>query len=87
MVVPVRWQEHGDEAWWMALRCGACGAREEVVVPNAVAKRFGARLDSGAAQIAAAAARLDRERLGDQAVAFAVALARDLIDPGDFAPR
>jgi hypothetical protein len=68
----------------MALRCGACGTREEVVVPNAEAERFGDALDAGVAEIAAAADRLDRERLGDQADAFAVALARDLIDAGDF---
>ena len=87
VVVPVRWQELGDQAWWMALRCGECGARDDVVVTNAEAERFGEALDAGVAEIAAAADRLDRERLGDQADAFAMALARDLIDAGDFADR
>jgi hypothetical protein len=84
VVVPVRWHEAGDDAWWMALRCGACGARQEVVVPDAEAERFGDALDAAVAEIAAAADRLDRERLGDQAAAFSAALARDLIDAGDF---
>lgn len=87
MVVPVRWHEQGEDGWWMALRCGACGAREARVVGNAEATRFGERLDAGMAEIAAAADRIDRERLGEQAAAFAAALARDLIDAGDFGPR
>ena len=87
MVVPVDWREEGDLAWWMSLRCGACGAREQRVVPNAEAERFGQRLDAAAAEIAAAADRLDRERLGDEADAFGAALARDLIDARDFHPR
>jgi hypothetical protein len=37
--------------------------------------------------MAATLARLDRERMAVQASAFATALARDLIDAGDFGAR
>jgi hypothetical protein len=83
-VHPVEWGESGDEHWWMRLRCGECRAEREVTVANAVAQRFGDRLDTAESELQRAAARLDAERMAGEVETFAVALERDLIGPADF---
>jgi hypothetical protein len=83
-VNPVSWHERGETHWWMRLRCGECGTVCEVEVSNAEAKRFDAELDWGQDKIAAAVARLDRERMIADVETLTTALERDLIDPGDF---
>jgi hypothetical protein len=84
-VHPVEWSPHGDEHWWMLLRCGACGDRRERTVHDRVAQRFDRELDRAQAAMRRAADRLNRERLADQARAFATALELDLIGAEDFA--
>ena len=83
-VNPVAWRERGDLEWWIRLRCGECGLVREVEVSNEEAERYDADLDRGIAKIASAVARLDRERMIAESDAWAAALERDLIDPGDF---
>jgi len=51
-VVPLDYEEAGEEGWWMHLRCGECGARRDVRVSDAEADRFGRALDAGTRQIA-----------------------------------
>ena len=69
----------------MRLRCGQCGTYREVVVSNDAANRYEQELNRGMAEIAAAAARDDRERMGAEMRVFVAALEHDLIDAGDFA--
>src|SRR4051812_48522546 len=83
-VHPVEWSESGDEHWWMLLRCGECRVEREVTVANAIAQRFSDSLDTAEREIGRTVARLDAERMAGEVEVFAAALARDLIDPGDF---
>jgi hypothetical protein len=53
-------------------------------VSNEEAASYQADLDRGVAKIASTVARLDRERMIAESDAWAAALERDLIDPGDF---
>jgi hypothetical protein len=83
-VNPVSWHEQGATHWWIRLRCGECDLVREVEVTDEEAKRFDGDLDRGLAKIAAALVRLDRTRMTADSHKLSAALARDLIDPGDF---
>lgn len=83
-VNPVEWRAHGDDHWWMLLRCGGCGTHREEIVPDQIAERFDRELDRALDEIGQTADRLRYERLTSEADAFAVALERDLIDAEDF---
>jgi transcription elongation factor Elf1 len=85
-VHPVWWEALDEEHWWIALRCGACGARSEQLVTNAVAAGFDRDLDRARAEIVDEAERMSLEIMSTEADAFAVALERDLIGVDDFAP-
>ena len=37
---PVEWEEEGDSHWWIALRCGECGHRDEIILDNAATARL-----------------------------------------------
>ena len=84
-VVPVDWNEHDEQNWWIRLRCGACGESREVVVPDATAKRYDVELGRGMDEIRAARHRLELEQMAAQADVFAKALQLDLLDAADFA--
>ena len=84
-VVPVWWESVGDDRWHMLLRCGACGTFRDVTVGDDVAHAYERDIERGTREIRAELERLDRDRMEVQAVAFAEALQRDLIDAGDFA--
>jgi hypothetical protein len=85
-VVPVEWADGVDE-WWIALRCGNCGARREVTLDDCQALELDRALDRGVHQIARTIAALERRRLLAEVETLSVALERDLIDADDFAPR
>jgi hypothetical protein len=57
------------------------------VISDADAQQLERDLAPGMRQIDAVVTRLDRERMLREADAFIAALARDLIDPADFARR
>lgn len=84
-VIPTAWMPQPDSSWWMYLRCGACGASRDVVVPDSAAQRYDADLDRGTHEIAAALRRLEREQMAEEADALATALRLDLLDASDFA--
>lgn len=86
-VVPVEWEQREPQAWWMRLRCGACGDVREVVVPDATAQRYDLELDRGMDQIASALCRLERDRMTLEADNLAAALRLDLVDADDFGGR
>jgi hypothetical protein len=60
-VVPLDFEERGDDGWWMHVRCGECGARRDVLATDAEADRYGRALDAGTRQIADDLERLRRE--------------------------
>jgi transcription elongation factor Elf1 len=84
-VHPVFWRPHDETHWWMLLRCGGCGASRELTVPDPEADRFDHALDRAQAVIRREADRLSRNRLAEEAEAFAAALELDLISAEDFA--
>jgi len=84
-VCPIEWEPSDDRHWWIALRCGECGARWEETVDDARAARYDIELDCDIQPIRRAVAMLDLARMADEADAFAAALAHDLIEPADFA--
>jgi hypothetical protein len=84
---PMAWHESGEAAWWIRLRCGACGNVRTSVFSNELANRLERDLAPGLREIERAVARLDQERMRREADAFITALARDLIGPGDFSRR
>jgi hypothetical protein len=82
-VVPV-WSEKLGETHWIRLRCGQCAFIRQLEVENDAAERLKIELARGQAEIAAALARLDRQRMIADSATFAAALEHDLIGPGDF---
>jgi hypothetical protein len=86
-VVPVWWEDVEDNQLRLLLRCGECDTHHDLVVPGDVANRFEKDYVRVLEGMAATLARLDRERMADEASAFATALARDLIDADDFGFR
>ena len=84
MVVPVLWEEHGDHAWWMRLRCGACGHVRDAVVGNAQADELADTLTRQARPLRAALGQLESDRIARELDQLRAALDRDLIDASDF---
>src|SRR5215211_3911907 len=82
-VAPLAFEPEDASRWWMRLRCGECGDAREVIVSNAMARRYDEALDRATAAIEGELARLERERMETDASALIAALARDLIDAGD----
>ena len=85
-VVPVHAEALDLGRWEMRLRCGQCETFRDVIVSDGVAKRYDLDLAHGMAEIAAALAREDRDRMAAEAHVFIAALENDLIDAGDFGP-
>jgi hypothetical protein len=52
-VVPVWWEEVGDERWHMLLRCAQCETYRDVVVADDLAQAYDRHLQRGMAEIAA----------------------------------
>jgi hypothetical protein len=86
-VVPVWWEEVGDERWHMLLRCAQCETYCDVVVSNDVAQVFERDLQRGMDEIAATLHRRDRARMIAEVDVLIAALDNDLIDASDFAAR
>lgn len=84
-VCPIEWEADGPDHWLIQLHCGGCDVWRDVRATNAEAKAFDLELDRGLAQIERALAEIDQARMREQVDAFTAALARDLIDPADFA--
>lgn len=84
-VHPVDWEPFGETHWWILLRCGACGACAEGLVPDEVAQRFDRELDEAQDEIVKAADRLGLEIMSAEVESLTVALERDLIGADDFA--
>jgi hypothetical protein len=81
---PVDWQAVDESRWWIRLRCGECASAREVVVSDAAAHLLERDLEPGLREIAAAVARLDRQRMTGEVDAFIAGLEHGLICADDF---
>jgi hypothetical protein len=84
-VGPIAWEESDERHWHIDMHCGDCGERWARVIDDARAAKFDVQLDCDLAGMRRTLERLDFERMAAEADAFAAALARDLIEPVDFA--
>jgi hypothetical protein len=85
LVCPMDWAPEDDKSWTIDLRCGDCAHTWNRVVANDRARRFDVELDNDVNVIERSLRRLEREHMEADVKAFVAALARDLIEPVDFA--
>jgi hypothetical protein len=85
LACPTAWWEHDDRHWHVDLRCPECSHVWDAVIHDRRAARYDLELDLDRDVIARAVRRLDLELMAESADAFVAALARDLIEPADFA--
>jgi hypothetical protein len=85
LVCPIDWEPEGDEHWSIDLRCGDCGHVWNQVIPNGRAARFDLELNRDIDVLRRSLDRLERERMAADVETFVAALARDLVEPADFA--
>ena len=86
-VFPLDWADRRHGWWWVRVRCGECGMARQLVVDDAEAGRFDMDLEDAAEEIAEALWAFERECMLAEARCWAKALALDLVDARDFAPR
>lgn len=86
-VIPVVAEAVDDDSWHLLLRCGECETYRDLVVANAVAERYERDWKDGVAEVAAACARVEQERMAADVEVLITALRRDLIDAADFGRR
>lgn len=67
-------REHGRAHWWLQIRCGACGSWRETLLPRVVFAPLERMLESDRREIAATAARLERERVEEEVGRFSAAI-------------
>jgi hypothetical protein len=84
-VYPTGRTDHDRVSKRIDLRCGECGHRWHSVVSHARAALLDIELERDAASIRRSLEEFDLERMALYAETFAAALARDLIEPADFA--
>jgi hypothetical protein len=85
LACPIEWAPSDDEHWSIHLRCGDCGHEWDAVIDNRRAARYDVELDGDTAVMKRSLERLDLARMALEVEAFAAALARDLVEPADFA--
>ena len=83
-VTPVRWEPLDGGSWRIGLRCDACGQPRDTVAGDRLAQRFAAAVTASAADIEQSLHCPEPHCMERWRAAFAEALARDLIEPGDF---
>jgi hypothetical protein len=79
------WEPEDDEHWSIDMRCGDCGHVWNRVIHDRRAARFDVELDGDMYVLRRSLRSLDLERMSAEVEAFAAALARDLVEPADFA--
>lgn len=84
LVYPTDWEEAGDEAWRVSLRCPECESRREGVFSQATVEAFDEQLEAGADDLIGDLRRLYRANMAEEIETFAAALAADAILPEDF---
>jgi hypothetical protein len=84
LVQPAWWDEAGDGAWQVCLRCPECEHHREGVYPQAVVDLYDERLNEGSDALTTAYRRLVRDNLVAELERFAGALQAGAILPEDF---
>lgn len=84
LVYPVGWDEAGQDAWQVELRCPECETVREGVFAQETVDSFDERLDHGTDALTADLRRLTRANMAAEADAFIAALEADAILPEDF---
>lgn len=84
-VAVIDWREQAEPLWRLWLRCGECGRTRRVTAHDDEVSDLMAELEVHADVMYDAARNLAREQMEHDLRILREALARDLIDPTDFA--
>jgi hypothetical protein len=84
LVYPVGWDEAGESAWNVELRCPECETVREGVFCQATVDNFDERLDMGTDALTGDLRRLTRANMAAECDLFVAALHVDAILPEDF---
>jgi hypothetical protein len=84
LVQPEWWEEAGNGAWRVGLRCPECEHRIEGVYGQATVDAYDERLNDGSDTLEAIYRRMVRENLSDELERFVGALDAGAILPEDF---
>src|SRR3954470_18718413 len=87
LVQPLRWQHHGSGELLVDLRCPECFVVVQASHTAQEMKDLDRRQAASREQIVAAYERAVSENMEAMATSLREALARDLVDADDFAPR
>lgn len=88
LVQPTRWEQAGDRGHWrLWRRCPECGWQVDAVHGEREIDAYDEELDSGTQMLTAVLRQLEQENMERIAVAFAAALAADLLTADDFRLR
>lgn len=84
LVYPLDWEEAGEEAWYVTLRCPECETLRDGVFSQDTVDAFDEELDAGTEALTADLRRLARSNMAGEVDRFAAALEADAILPEDF---
>jgi len=86
LVQPVHWQEQGDGAWSVELRCPECEWRGRGSYSQSDVDHYDVELDRGCKGLVEDLRAVSRANMQEEADRLAAALAADRILPEDFRP-
>ncbi len=84
LVYPLAWEEAGEGAWELLLRCPNCEWTEEDVFPQAVVEQLDEQLDHGTQVLVRDLKQLMHANMEEEVERFIAALRADNILPMDF---
>jgi hypothetical protein len=84
LVFPTAWEQEGDDAWRVTLRCPSCETWREGVFSQETVEHFDAELDAGSEALTADLRRLTRANMAEEIDRFRAALDADALLPEDF---
>ena len=84
LVYPLAWDEAGDQAWQLLLRCPNCEWQDEGVFPQPVVEHLDEQLDHGTQVLVRDLKRLMHANMEEEVERFIAALNADHILPMDF---
>ncbi|HZI91449.1 MAG TPA: hypothetical protein VFD31_07470 [Thermoleophilaceae bacterium] len=84
LVYPLSWEEAGENAWAVSLRCPDCEARRDGIFNQKTVEAFDEELDLGTDALTSDYRRLCRANMADEIDLFVAAIEADAILPEDF---
>ena len=84
LVYPIAWDEAGDQAWHLLLRCPNCEWQDEGVFSQPVVEHLDEQLDHGTQVLVRDLKRLMHANMEEEVERFIAALNADHILPMDF---